>query len=403
MAYGVILGQKGGSGGKRYARIVIATSTAGYTASDCDYLCDGTADDVEINAAIQALPSTGGEIIILDGTYNITSSIVLKSNIIIAGNGSATVLMREWNSSASTYLNTGVINIPSITNCSITNLQINGNKSSYTAAHNVGISGYNSSFILIKNVISNNNEYHGINLNECSSCSVYNCNCNENNGSGIFIYSGADTLVTNNINVIGNLCNTNSSYGIHLEDLSYGTCSENICNSNTKLGIHCINMSNVNIIGNNCNYNGDGMYLGENSINNTISGNNCNYNIGSGANNTGVQITSSPYNTISNNCCNYNAYGIIVQNNSDFSTIVGNLTYNNTTTGIRLGGNTGCNITGNVCTCGTGQSSDYTSNQYGIYLSTTNNNNNLITCNNLMGKNYGSAGGSNNIFANNHY
>lgn len=76
--------------GKRTCRFVVGTSTAGWTAADCDYLCDGTADDVEINAAIQALPSTGGEIVILDGEYSIQSPIkVNKSYISIRGSGSA--------------------------------------------------------------------------------------------------------------------------------------------------------------------------------------------------------------------------------------------------------------------------------------------------------------------------
>ena len=48
----------GGTGGdgKRYARIVIGTSTNGWTAADCDYLCDGVDDQAEINQAIEALP-----------------------------------------------------------------------------------------------------------------------------------------------------------------------------------------------------------------------------------------------------------------------------------------------------------------------------------------------------------
>ena len=45
----------------RAARFVVGTSTAGWTEADCDYLCDGTADEVEIKAAISALPSGGGE------------------------------------------------------------------------------------------------------------------------------------------------------------------------------------------------------------------------------------------------------------------------------------------------------------------------------------------------------
>ena len=79
------------------ARFVVGTSTAGWTAADCDYLCDGTADQTEINAAITALPATGGEVVILDGTYNITAKInVAKNNVSIRGNGNATILKRMF-------------------------------------------------------------------------------------------------------------------------------------------------------------------------------------------------------------------------------------------------------------------------------------------------------------------
>ena len=47
-----------GGGGKRVCRFVIGTSTAGWTAADCDYLCDGVDDNTEIQAALTAL--TGG-------------------------------------------------------------------------------------------------------------------------------------------------------------------------------------------------------------------------------------------------------------------------------------------------------------------------------------------------------
>lgn len=89
-----------GGAGKRACRFVVGTSTAGWTEDDCDYLCDGSADEVEINAAIQALPATGGEIVILDGTYTIKSTITLdKSGVLIRGNGLSTVLKRALTSS----------------------------------------------------------------------------------------------------------------------------------------------------------------------------------------------------------------------------------------------------------------------------------------------------------------
>ena len=67
---------------KKTARFVVGTSTAGWEAKDCDYLCDGTNDQEEIIQALNALPATGGEVVTLDGTYNITASInIPKDNV----------------------------------------------------------------------------------------------------------------------------------------------------------------------------------------------------------------------------------------------------------------------------------------------------------------------------------
>lgn len=78
----------------RTARLVVGTSAAGWTADDCDYLCDGTDDQTELNAAVDALPSTGGEIVILDGTYNLSGSVAVnKERVTLRGSGAATRLV----------------------------------------------------------------------------------------------------------------------------------------------------------------------------------------------------------------------------------------------------------------------------------------------------------------------
>ena len=118
------------------ARFVVGTSTAGWTSADCDYLCDGTADQTEINAAITDLPATGGEIVILDGTYNISAKIdVNKSNVSIVGNGNATILKRMYDSTSEE----GVITLTGRSGCKIADLQVDGNKTSYTNNNNYGI------------------------------------------------------------------------------------------------------------------------------------------------------------------------------------------------------------------------------------------------------------------------
>jgi parallel beta-helix repeat protein len=177
------------------ARFVIGTSTSGWTSANCDYLCDGTADDVEINAAITALPATGGEVVILDGIYNITASInIPKDNVSLRGSGNATTLKRMYNSTnvGSGPTARGLITLNGKSGCKIQGLQIDGNKATYTASYNYGIYLYSSS----------------------SDNTVTGNTCN-NNGYGIYLYSSSNDTVTGNT-VTGNTCNNNNN-GILLD------------------------------------------------------------------------------------------------------------------------------------------------------------------------------------------
>lgn len=96
----------GGSDGKRYARIVIGTSTNGWNPADCDYLCDGVDDQVEINQAIAAISSSGSQgvasIVILDGTYYLSAPISTLNGINLYGTG-GTVLKRNTINAGGTY------------------------------------------------------------------------------------------------------------------------------------------------------------------------------------------------------------------------------------------------------------------------------------------------------------
>lgn len=79
----------------RPARFVVGTTAAGWTTADCDYLCDGTEDQEEINAAIAALPSAGGEVVLLDGTYYVRNGgpvLVNRDRVTLRGAGLATRL-----------------------------------------------------------------------------------------------------------------------------------------------------------------------------------------------------------------------------------------------------------------------------------------------------------------------
>lgn len=72
-------------GGRRGGYVVVGTSTEGATAFDCDFLCDGTADDVEINAAIEMAQTLNMDVFLLNGVYKLSSPITPYCNMLITG------------------------------------------------------------------------------------------------------------------------------------------------------------------------------------------------------------------------------------------------------------------------------------------------------------------------------
>jgi len=78
--------------GAMTATIVVAASDSLNKAA-ANYKCDGIADDVEIQAAIDALPAGGGKVVLLEGTYNITAQINFNiANSTIEAMGDSTLL-----------------------------------------------------------------------------------------------------------------------------------------------------------------------------------------------------------------------------------------------------------------------------------------------------------------------
>lgn len=73
----------GGGGGTLVVYASDAASPIG------DYVCDGTADEVQINAAINALPNGRGTVVLSEGTFTLGGSIVFDTgtNVMLVGQG----------------------------------------------------------------------------------------------------------------------------------------------------------------------------------------------------------------------------------------------------------------------------------------------------------------------------
>lgn len=113
--------------GNRSNVITVASST--YT-GQADYYCDGTDDDIEIQAAIDYLDLIGGGTIYLTyGNYYCTSTITVKSNIIISGAGKSTVLYFAISTVGG---NIYFINIAGYDNIIIDKMSIDGSSDTFT-------------------------------------------------------------------------------------------------------------------------------------------------------------------------------------------------------------------------------------------------------------------------------
>lgn len=253
--------------------------TVGLTGSGCDYICDGTADDVQIQAAIDSLSATlGGGIYIKNGLYDITNDIeITNPNVTIIGSGSGTILKL-----AST-INRPIFQVKSTAlSTVIENLKLDGTKSSntvpdlgnhgiYTASsdgifqnltiincYNGGIWVYQGS----KNRILNNNidgcGYMAIRINNYSHNNLVYGNNITNNTWGISLYDGGvnqpcigNRVVNNYIYNCTGTDHTLAQSGISILNAPFSFIHGNTIESNYGRGMQLFGGSYSSIISNN--------------------------------------------------------------------------------------------------------------------------------------------------------
>lgn len=91
----VLGGPSGGGGtGRPYATFLVAASNSiapGFELAD--FVCDGTDDEIEIQDAIDAAAAVGGSVELLEGTFAITTGVVvIPTGVWLRGQGEGTLL-----------------------------------------------------------------------------------------------------------------------------------------------------------------------------------------------------------------------------------------------------------------------------------------------------------------------
>jgi len=189
-----------------------------------DYVCDGTADEVQINLAINDLVGLGGRVILLEGTYTTSAAITLIDNITLEGQGKGTKIHT-------------VNNIYMITSSSKSGLII---RNLYLLGPDLGGAAET-----------------GIHLFRCSGSKVENCWVEDFNITGISFFGTDDSKILNNFvdncnsfgicvaafianghnNIISGNHSTNNDKGIQVAAADRNIICSNQTRNNTTCGI----------------------------------------------------------------------------------------------------------------------------------------------------------------------
>ena len=330
-------------------KTIVVAAADSLNQGQANYVCDGTIpDDAVIQAALDALPATGGEVLLLDGTYNCTATIDLDSNQTLRGCGRNTIL---------TTSTAGLVFLSAVGGAGtekkgivIADLQI------YGAAAALGAEGIHfeyTDYSIVYNVYTYRFNAQG------NKSGIYLTSCDFNviiGNAALYCYRGVYLISSTGNTITGN--NGHHDHrDIELDGSSYNTIAGNTYETNIISSIWLVNNSNSNTItGNTCRYgNYDGIQI-HTSSKNTVTGNTV-----QGFAYEGITLpTASHYNTISGNTCLGNTFNGILLDKSNNNTISGNTCAGNGRAGISLVTSHNNAVVGNLCT----ENSQTTTNTY---------------------------------------
>jgi len=164
------------------ATIVVAASDS-LNRGAANYVCDGVADNVEIQAAINALPANGGKIQLSEGTFNISATIVfpIVKSVALVGMGrgaeypsrnAQTVIFVANGSNCDAISIATPLNSSEFANGSIIrDLMIDGNKTNNASGHGLNITYLRAG--LIENVWAYNCKQNGFHKDRPGGAPAY--------------------------------------------------------------------------------------------------------------------------------------------------------------------------------------------------------------------------------------
>ncbi len=318
------------------------TPTASQNYDGADYVDTScTSAQTTINAAIAALPASGGTVYLLDGTYIVDGAINIGTNVILAGTDNATVL--KLANSVNAAVN--VINATGASGMVIRNLVIDGNRANNSSGTQTGINLSSSATNSAPGILID-----GVSVSNFRSNGMYMSNINYVTITRSYVYN-------------------NATYGVSMTGVNYASVTSNYFASNQNYALYLSNSASARITNNTAVSNAQGLtVLTDGAI---ISGNKTVSNT-----NIGIYVSAS-YTTVSGNSSTGDSKGISINVGGKYNSITGNTVVNSGGYAIYMNGSNNNNELSNNTITNPGGSS----NNGGIYLTGSYNlvNNNVIT------------------------
>lgn len=305
-----------------------------------DYHCDGTNDEVEINAALAAIVAlgVGGCVELLEGTYNIANPITFPGNsLILKGQGVGTFI--DGDGLATTEH--GIV-ISGRTDCRVEDLSIQTEDGGGKTCHcifiedgadrtrisritivdsdtdGIHVEGTNIYDLVIEGCISRDTDDHGIFFQMDTDNSIWDLSIINNTilsagAEGVEFVAPGGTGHYYRVLIQGNQFFTSGNDGLEAVDIQRGVIDSNLSNYNMMHGIQVTNCLYVVVSNNSClNNSQDGIEFDGTTAQCSAVGNICVANGGAG-NYAGIDLGQVSDCLVEGNFCYYNQrFGIIL-------------------------------------------------------------------------------------------
>ena len=265
----------------KFAAASVTIAAADSSAEDkhlADAICDGEDDDLEIQAALDALPSGGGEVKLTPGIFYCTTQISVKTSQRLIGSGPSTVLKLPDGHNHNGHGN--IIEVSTRTDVILADFMLDGNRANgtgYVGAADTGASGLalvgsvgvrvlnvtahsfskdgfrigangldvESEDVQFVNCLSYDNDRSGFTIAGNINTTFVSCIARDGiarvNGDGFHIEAGGATLVVQQLIFLGCIAENNEAQGFTLsdgefQDIEYIGC---IAHGNGDAGFQC--------------------------------------------------------------------------------------------------------------------------------------------------------------------